>query len=192
MRESPRAKHARLKMSAQDGLVVVVPEGFDHDRIPGLLERKQHWLEEAEKRILRQRKFFEPEPPGKVPERALLRAIGEEWFVEYRPTEAPWVAAVEREGLRLLVYGDTDNVTSCKDALKRWLNRKVHEHLVPWLLSLAEENGFEVNRVLVKSQRTRWASCSRHGTISINTKTLFIPPTWFDMSLFTNSAIPCT
>ena len=32
VKESPRAKHVRLKLSLRDGLVIVVPEGFDHRR----------------------------------------------------------------------------------------------------------------------------------------------------------------
>jgi len=175
VRESPRAKHARLKLSLREGLVVIVPQGFDHDRIPGLLEKKKRWIEQAFERIDTQRKFFEPEPSGTLPERLALRGIGEEWAVDYRATESPYVTAAERPGNRLLVFGDTDNTEACKAALRRWLNRKTHERLKPWLLRLAEERGFEVNRVLVKSQRTRWASCSRRKTISLNIKLLFIP-----------------
>lgn len=40
---------------------------------------------------------------------------------------------------------------------------------------LAKEGGFDLRRVLVKSQRTRWASCSKNKTISLNLKLLFIP-----------------
>ncbi len=175
VKESPRAKHARLKLSLRDGLVVIVPKGFDHGRIPGLLEKKKRWLEQASERIETQRKFFEPEPPGALPERLSLRGIGEEWAVDYRPTQSPHVTAVERPGNRLLVFGDTDNTEACKAALRRWLNRKVHEHIKTWLTRLAAERNFNLNRVLIKSQRTRWASCSRHKTVSLNLKMLFIP-----------------
>ena len=131
VKESPRAKHARLKLSLRDGLVVIVPKGFDHGRIPGLLEKNKRWLEQASKRIETQRKFFEPEPAGALPERLPLRGIGEEWAVDYRPTESPHVTAVERSGNRLLVFGDMDNMESCKAALRRWLIRKTHEHIKP-------------------------------------------------------------
>jgi len=136
VKESPRAKHPRLKLSLREGLVVIVPKGFDRDRIPGLIEKKKQWLERALERIDTQRKFFEPEPPGKVPERLMLRGIGEEWAVDYRLTDSERVTAVERDGYRLLIYGDTDNSVACKAALRRWLNRKTHEHLVPWLKRL--------------------------------------------------------
>ena len=173
VKESQRAKYARLKLSLRDGLVVIVPKGFDQDRIPGLLEKKKHWLEKATERIETQRKFFEPEPPDALPERLTLRGIGEEWMVDLRPTKSPHVTAVERSGNRLLVYGDTDNIEACKGALRRWLNRKTHEYLEPWLLRLADEKSFAVNRVLVKSQKTRWAGCSNLKTISLNLKLLF-------------------
>jgi len=101
--------------------------------------------------------------------------IGEEWAVDYRATDSPYVTAVERPGNRLLVFGNTDNADACKAALRRWLNRKTHEHIKEWVERLAEDGEFELRRVLVKSQRTRWASCSKNKTISLNLKLLFIP-----------------
>jgi len=175
VRENPRAKHFLMKVSVKEGLIVVVPRGFDHARIPGILRRNKYWLERAQARVSQQRKFFEPEPPGKLPERINLQAIGEEWVVDYRPTDSRRATVMERRGRRLLIYGDTDNVTVCKQVLRRWLSRKAHEHLAPWLRQLADENGFQLGRVLVKSQRTRWASCSHRRTISINQKCLFLP-----------------
>jgi hypothetical protein len=35
-------------------------------------------------------------------------------------------------------------------------------------------------RAFVKRQRTRWASCSRHKTISLNNKLLFLSPELVD------------
>jgi len=175
VRESPRAKHARLKLSVRDGLVVVVPKGFDQGRIPGLLEKKKQWLEQASARIDVQRKFFEPEPPNKLPERLALRGIGEEWAVQYRPTKSKYVTAVERLGSRLLIFGCIDDIEACKSAIRRWMNRKTHEHIRAWLLRLSEERSFDLKRVLVKSQRTRWASCSKRKTVTLNIKLLFIP-----------------
>ena len=138
VRISPKAKHARLKVSAKDGLIVIVPKGFDQSRIPGILHRKRAWLTKIDERFAEQRKFLSPEPPGKVPERIPLRVIGEEWAIDYRTTGAETVSAVERPANRLLVYGDTDNAPACKDALRRWLARKMREHISPWLLRLAE------------------------------------------------------
>jgi predicted metal-dependent hydrolase len=175
VRVSPKAKHARLKMSAKHGLTVVVPKGFDQSRIPGILHRKREWLTKTGKRFEEYREFLSPEPPGKVPERITLRVIGEDWAIDYRATDAETVSAVERSANRLLVYGDMDNTPACKDALRRWLSRKTREHIVPWLVRLAQEKELELGNVVVKSPRTRWASCSSKKTISLNLRLLCLP-----------------
>ena len=143
-----------------DGLTIIVPEGFDQSRIPGILNKKRDWLRRVEQRLQEQRKFLLPDPLGRLPERITLRVIGEEWAVDYRVTAAKGVSAVERPGNRLLVVGDIDNEQAVRASLQRWLSRKAHQHLVPWLRRLAGENQFKVDKFTVKSQRTRWASCS--------------------------------
>lgn len=174
---SPKAKHARLKVSAKNGLTVVVPKGFDESRIPGILYKKRDWLRRVGERFEEQKKFLVPEPSGELPERITLRVISEDWAIDYRLTNAGVVSGVERAGNRLLVLGDTDNEQAAKGAIQRWLARKAHEHLVPWAMRLATENRLKVERFTVKSQRTRWASCSSSRTISLNVRLLFLPET---------------
>lgn len=175
VRMSSRARQVRLTMSLRDGLVVVVPRRFDVRRIPDLLQTRRAWLERAAGRIEEELKARESEAPVTLPGRITLPGIGQEWTLDYRATDSPRVMATERAGNRLVLFGDTGKVESCTAALGRWLNRKAHERLEPWLVELAAERGFTLNRVVVKSQRTRWASCSRHGTISLNVRLLFLP-----------------
>jgi hypothetical protein len=162
-------------MSAREGLIVVVPDSFDHARIPSLVEGKRDWICRTEQRLQDQVKFLAPQPPGLPPERIALRAIGQEWSIAYRQTEATTVTAVERRGQQLLVYGDIDDTGRVLDALQRWLARKTREHLVPWLTTLGSERGLRVSGATVRSQRTRWASCSARGVINLNVRLLFLP-----------------
>ena len=173
IKESLRAKHVRLSLSVQYGLVVVVPKGFDRGRIPSLLQKKKRWLERTFERIEAQRRVSESEPP--LPERLALQGICEEWTIEYRPRKSSRVTVVERPGSRLLVSGDIAKVETCRAALRRWLHRKAYIHLTTRLSTLAKERGFEFGRVLVRSQRTRWGSCSKRKTVSLNLKLLFMP-----------------
>jgi predicted metal-dependent hydrolase len=174
VRESPRAKYVRLHMSVGDGLIVVVPRRFDRSRIPDLLSRKKRWIENTFRKLEEERQFLETQPRETVPERISLRAIGEEWSVEYRASETDSVTAREHPGNRLLVSGAVADVRACRQCLVRWLSRKAHAHLVPWLTRLAGENGFQVEKTLVRFQKTRWGSCSRHKTISLNAHKLFL------------------
>jgi predicted metal-dependent hydrolase len=176
VRVSSRAKHPRLKMSAREGLVVVVPDGFDEARIPSLVEGKREWICRAEERLRDQVKFLVPQPPGLPPERISLRVVGQDWSVAYRQTEATGVTAVERRGQQLLVYGDIEKTSRVVDALRRWLARKTREHVVPWLTTLGSDRGLHVGGVTIRSQRTRWASCSAKGVVNLNMRLLFLPP----------------
>jgi predicted metal-dependent hydrolase len=175
VRFSPRAKSARIKLSASDGLIVVVPAGFDPDRISALVDAKRDWIARAVERLEERRGFLAAKPRLVLPDQVLLRAIGEGWSTEYRQTSARSVTAVERSGKRLLVYGDVSDERAARAAVRRWVARKTREHLEPWLLSLARENDFMIKEVHIKSQRTRWASCSATGTISLNLRLMFLP-----------------
>ena len=83
--------------------------------------------------------------------------------------------AVEREGNHLVLFGRSEDVVACRVALERWLSRKGHQKLEPWLMHLADEHGFKLKRVVVRSQRTRWGSCSHSGTVSLNVRLMFLP-----------------
>ncbi|RJQ50906.1 MAG: M48 family peptidase [Actinobacteria bacterium] len=199
IRESRRAKHVRFRLSPHEGLIVTIPVGFDVDEIPALIERKRRWLERTTAEIEAQRELLNRDPPGRVPESICLRGIAAEWAVECRngrpgggpdfkgqdglkAQQGPDEGKAGREAVaireaagRLLLTGPTEDFVLCRAALRRWLVRKGHEHLVPWLRQLAEEHRFDLGRVSIGSQRTRWGSCSRRGTISLNSKLLFVP-----------------
>jgi predicted metal-dependent hydrolase len=54
--------------------------------------------------------------------------------------------------------------------------RQAHEILVPWLGEISREIGIPFTRTAIRKQKSRWGSCSRIGTISLNAKLLFIDP----------------
>lgn len=175
VRESHRAKYARLTFSHRDGLVVVVPQGFDQALVPELLHRNQRWLERASQWVEAQRQCYQLEPAGDLPQYLELRSIGERWELEYRGSDSDLTPIIEHNG-RLLIFGSREKVAPTVKAMKRWLAKKARVHLKPWLLRLARHHGFDVQGVSVKSQRSRWASCSSRKAISLSLKLLFLPP----------------
>lgn len=182
-RVSPKARNVELRVTLQQGLEVVIPKGYDEKKIPGLLERKKHWVRAALGRAEANRKFFEPEPVWRLPMQIKLPAIGAVWHVSSKQTDANWVAVREIRPEQLLIFGAIDDQVACQAALARWLMRQAHQHLLPRLQSLSLKTGLHYKRTLVKRQRTRWASCSRKGTISLNAKLPFLPPTAVDYAI---------
>jgi predicted metal-dependent hydrolase len=47
--------------------------------------------------------------------------------------------------------------------------------LPPRVLELAAQHGLPVRRITVRSQKSRWGSCSRRGTISLNWRLIQTP-----------------
>lgn len=114
---------------------------------------------------------------SRLPERILLPAVGEEWQVAYRSGSTYRGGAVVREQLNqwLLVTGNIDDLMACREALLRWLRRRARRVLIPRLEEIACCHGLKHGRVSVRQQRTRWGSCSRRKTISVNAGLLFLP-----------------
>jgi len=173
IRESTRAKHVRLRVRAGEGLVVVVPRGFDHSAIPGILQEKQSWIEKALRDVAAQSKTAAQS--WTLPERITLRAIEEEWRVIYHPAPTSWCTATLRDS-RLEICGKIDDLGAVQAALFRWLHRETRTHLIPRLQEISAATGLRYTRARVANQRRRWGSYSSNGTISINQKLLFLPP----------------
>ena len=109
------------------------------------------------------------------PEAIQLPAVGESWLVEYRKIGVRTVAARTDSPGRIVVYGATGDVKQCHAALRRWLARRAKKVLVPWLQSLSRETELQYSKLTIRSQKTRWGSCSAKKNISLNCKLLFLP-----------------
>jgi hypothetical protein len=177
VKESVRAKHVRLKVSLYDAsLVVVVPKGFDRGCIPEVLREKRSWIERARRQVVEQRRLAESEPLERWPGRLSLRAVDEEWAIEYQRAGPLGVAVLESGAQRLQVRGDIGSAEACQAALGEWVRAKARSYLVPWLTSVSAAQELPMGRAVVRAQRTCWATCSTRRTISINRKLLFLPP----------------
>jgi predicted metal-dependent hydrolase len=184
IRVSSRAKRVRLVMTL-DGLEVVIPPGFDQHRIPEVVDDKRAWIERAAAKLGSRRKRQELDARS-LPEIVVLPAVSERWLVEYRPTKAAGrsrAAVRERPGWRLLVAGDPTDPEAYRQALCRWLRRRAKRELPLRLARLARSSGLGYEGVSIRQQRTRWGSCSRQGSISLNAKLLLLPASAVDYVL---------
>ncbi len=172
IRTSSRAKNVRLQLAA-DGLTVVVPLHFNLRRIPAIVERKKAWIEDHLKRFAAMGVAARLPLPA-LPESIELPVLGESWRVEYRPARTRKVGVIQEPPDRIAVYGAVDDRAACREVLKAWLCRRAREALVPWLSRLAAEGGFRFAEAVIRGQKTRWASCSSAGTISLSFKLLFL------------------
>ncbi|HEY7153838.1 MAG TPA: SprT family zinc-dependent metalloprotease [Gemmataceae bacterium] len=176
VRYSPKAKNLRLKVTPREGLCVVVPRGFDEAKIPAILKQKKDWIADALAKAQERRRFLEPQPAHHLPEIIPLRAIGEVWSVVYRQDETKSGLWLRGAGGALTISGAYLDRAAVLTKLKEWLRQRVRETLFPLARNLAHKHRFPFRALFVKSQRTRWASCSATKNLALNTKLLFLSP----------------
>ncbi len=176
VRHSAKARNIRLKVTPDDGLVVIVPRGYDESKIPAILNRKKAWIAEAMARAAQTRRFLEPKPSTYLPEWINLQAISETWAITYRQDGSrPGIALRAADGT-ITIIGKNITRDAAVRKLNDWLRLRVRDSLFPLAQSLADKHHLPLRRLMVKSQRTRWASCSAKKNLALNTKLLFLPP----------------
>jgi predicted metal-dependent hydrolase len=175
VRESAKAKHVSLKISTIGRLEVVIPPGFDRERIPAILEKKQRWIDRVTQQVETQHAALGGDAGDRLPDQIALPAIQETWRVTYRPAGNFAVKATEHPDRRLVLQGAIDNQETCRRVLQRWIAYKAQFHLIPWLEAISREISLPFARVNVRQQKTLWGSCSVNKAISLNCKLLFLP-----------------
>ena len=62
-----------------------------------------------------------------------------------------------------------------RPAVQKYLRRLAAQELPARVMELAARHGVNVTRVTVRNQKSRWGSCSRRGTISLNWRLIQTP-----------------
>lgn len=170
VRISKRATRVILKIAPHLGLEVVIPDGFDHRRIPTILDKKRQWI-----RATYQRLCVGNPRECMLPDRISLKAIGRTFLVRCICGEGPGLRLDERHGDLLILKGEIGNTKGCTELLKSWLREIGRNYLIACVEKCATRTGLEFKRLQVRNQRSRWGSYSSNGTLSLNCKLLFLP-----------------
>ncbi|KZK73879.1 MAG: hypothetical protein A3K90_03570 [Pelodictyon luteolum] len=176
LKVSRRARSARLRMMPHEGLVVVIPLGFDRREVPALVERHREWIERTSLKLDRHRPEAQPELENGLPCMVRLNAIGEEWLVSYEGNRRRLLEDLCTLPFGLVLPADASDPDTAIAVLQMWIKKKAGESLLPLLASTASSLGFSFVTSGVRIQHSRWGSCSSRGRITLNTKLIFLPP----------------
>ena len=170
VRASQRARRLTVRVLPGGLVEIVVPRGTRPRAVEQFVSRHRRWIE----RTLDLYRPAETQPSGAFPETIHFPATGRRYGVRHDGGDGP---------LRLGVSGDTVLLTGAEDRpallrhlLQRFTMREAHRALGPWIAQLSMATGLAYQRMQIRRQRTRWGSCSRSGTISLNACLLFQAP----------------
>jgi predicted metal-dependent hydrolase len=104
--------------------------------------------------------------------------LGERLWLAVRVEPSRTRAHVARRGSQLRVAVGPD--TPLEAALEAWYRRRARAEIAPRLEAALARAGRSYERLQIRGQRTRWASCSTSGTMSFNWRLLLAPPEILD------------
>jgi predicted metal-dependent hydrolase len=172
VRRSDRARHARIVVSHEGDVEVVVPRRMALRRVGPFVEEKRPWIERTLRRFeaARERAGMQLEDGGHVP--YLGRRL--ELWVSVEPGRVrSRVRPIGDEVLDLAVGRPGE--AAIREALEPWYRRRARVEIAARLDAAVRRAGVSYERLSIRGQRTRWASCSSGGAMSFNWRLVLAP-----------------
>jgi len=188
MVRNPRARRYLLRLRPDGTARVTIPRGGSPAVAWQFVERHAAWLERELQRLQAQ-----PRKPAAwtIGTEILLRGDavrieaglnGNDKEIEDPPSSDYGATSEDnatREAETVRFGGESvrvsDPAADLRLAIEGHLRKLATRELSPRVLELAARHGLTVRRITVRSQKSRWGSCSRRGTISLNWRLIQTP-----------------
>jgi len=166
IRRSPRARRLALRVGADIGVEVVLPEKSAGRNVERFLRQNLRWIVRHQEALARR---------TSLEHGMRLRVLGRE--VALAVEDAPGPGAVAAlQGAQLLVRAGGDDRALVQGLVRRVLTSVAREAIPRRVAEIDAQHGLRPSAVCVRNQRTRWGSCSRRGTLSFNWRLVLLPP----------------
>lgn len=158
----PRARRYLLRLRPDGIARVTIPRHGSISAARDFAARNAGWLEQQFQRLAAQPKS----PAG--------------WQIGTELLFRGELVRIEAEADGSIRFGTerikpADASADLRPAIQTYLRRLATQELPARVMELAARHGIDVTRVSVRNQKSRWGSCSRRGTISLNWRLIQAP-----------------
>ncbi len=177
LRRNRRAKRITLRVD-QSGLTMTVPWTFPTDQLEPFIRERKDWVLANLDRLAGAGEATQ-EPVWTPADGVQL--LGRERSVRFgSPSQKGVTLSGETIILPARLSGDHEQAHIY---LTNWLKQFARTYLVERLHQHGLTMGVAPTRVTLRSQKTRWGSCSSQGAISLNWRLIMAPPAVIDYIL---------
>jgi predicted metal-dependent hydrolase len=171
LKRSYRARLVWLRIGPLTGLSVTVPASYDIARLPEYLELKWEWIE---RNLIKCHEDAVPRRENILQKENLIPYLGK--FLEVIQKKADLsLSGVELNGDHLVVNVNAGDLGGLNAQIERWYRAQA-DCLIRWkVLMMSTTMGLTYNNVGIRSQRTRWGSCSCKKNLSFNWRIIMAP-----------------
>lgn len=155
-------KHARVKVSEEGNIRIIVPSSFSGDDLEALIQKKQRWID-------KHLHFFQQMSKIHLQRNQLL-LFGNRYSYFYDSTFEQ----------KIIVDHDFKTIRAKRDLLnltvqEKWLRNIAKKHLTARTVELAQKLNFNYNKLYIRNQRKKWGNCSPEKNISLNWRLIKAP-----------------
>ena len=160
-----KVKRFTLRVSIKDNKILcTVPLRATNKDIVAFIGHHQSWIEKQQSKVEELRALHIEEKPG------TLLFMGELYQV-YFNISAGFKGIVDTEDKIIM---STINLES-PEQKKQWYKEQAQDIIPPIVKKYAERYNFSYGNIAIKSQKSKWGSCSSKGNLNFNTKIMCAP-----------------
>jgi len=156
-------KHARIRVSENLSVRIIVPMNFSSSDIAGLIKKKQNWIDKNLNK-------FQKEPEKIKLHHNQILLFGNKYNYFYRSDLHN----------KVLINQEHKTIQSKINLLEsdiqiKWYKRYSKKVILDRLTEINNAYQFKYQRVFIRDQRTKWGNCSKDKNLSFNWKLIKTP-----------------
>lgn len=162
--EHRRVRYPRLEFKSNNELLVILPTDISDEK--DLLNKKEDWILKKTKEINRH-----VEQARKYEKTMGKRNIIFGNLYDIKFSNGKYDISINKDEMDVI----SPNKTTHIPFLKNWLKKELRGKLTSYLDHYSNELGVNYNKLFIRTQKTKWGSCSSRGNLNFNLKLAALP-----------------